>query len=53
MTTFQYILIALYALGIISTISLIDEPRKPYGVKTALFSIVIYLVLIYGIIHWI
>lgn len=53
MTGFQYFLIALYFLSIITTIAMVDRKRTPITSKEALVAVVINLILIYGIIHWI
>lgn len=50
---FRYVLTVLFILGVISGIVMIDRERKPIGVRSSITTILINLIIIYGLWNWI
>lgn len=50
MMWFDYILIAMFAIGAISTVTIVGQPRKPIDGGTAAWVVIVYGALIVGIV---
>lgn len=49
--TFKFVLIALFAISTLATVTSIGEPRKPITSRTAAISVFLNFLLILGIIN--
>lgn len=49
MTWFHWLLVAIFALDGLLSIAMINEPRRPTTTSTAIFSVIVCALLIWGL----